>query len=330
MEQPAGGLSPVVRIARAKINLSLAVIGRRDDGFHDLHSVMASLGLADRLSLAPGGGSTDSLHVDPPPAWASGEDLVLRAIAATRTTVRGSWPGAPAAPFPLAARLDKRVPVAAGLGGGSSDAAAAIDGALAIWGADPGTGERLALAASVGSDVPFCISGGLAAVEGRGERVTQLAPLGGSQPGVLLVIPDVAVATAAVFAAFAGGAVPADHGDATRAASHHLVEEMATGMDGRKLLARAGILATANDLLIAAEAVIPGLTRFRRDLSRLLHRPVGQSGSGPALWALYPSEDDATAAADAVRAALVAADLSAPGNGPPTIVATRLETGVTQ
>ena len=126
---PSRRLTPVVRLAPAKLNLTLAVIGRRPDGYHALHSVVAPLALSDRLSLALAAGEPDTLAVtgfDP----GAGENLVLRAIAATRRGARASWPGAPAEPPSLAARLEKRIPVAAGLGGGSSDAAAAIDGAL--------------------------------------------------------------------------------------------------------------------------------------------------------------------------------------------------------
>ena len=123
---------PVIRLAPAKLNLTLAVVGRRSDGFHDLHSVFVPLDLADRLSVAPGT-REDTLHVVGPDCGPTESNLVLRGIAAARRAV---WegPGRPATP-PLAARLDKRIPVAAGLGGGSSDGYAAFDAALAAWGA---------------------------------------------------------------------------------------------------------------------------------------------------------------------------------------------------
>ncbi|HVL53260.1 MAG TPA: hypothetical protein VM344_03280, partial [Vitreimonas sp.] len=118
MTDPARRLAPVVRVAPAKLNLTLAVLGRRPDGYHDLHSVVVPLALSDRLSLAvQPGAASDSLHVagfDPGPPAAN---LVLRAIAAAR---RAAAPlaGGPAALPALAARLEKRIPVAAGLGGG--------------------------------------------------------------------------------------------------------------------------------------------------------------------------------------------------------------------
>ena len=187
---PARRLSPVVRLAPAKLNLTLAVIGRRRDGYHDLHSVVVPLELADRLSLAiqpVGGDSITSTGFDP--GWPE-RNLVLRAIDVTRAAVARSWPGAPMSPPALAVRLEKRIPIAAGLGGGSSDAAAAIDGAL-----------------EVGSDVPLFLAGGAALIEGRGERVTPLHGVhasAGGEAAVLLVTPALSIHTAAVFEAWSG------------------------------------------------------------------------------------------------------------------------------
>lgn len=324
---PGRRLTPIVRTAPAKLNLTLAVLGRRDDGYHDLHSVMAPLALADRLSVAIAAGDTDSRHVvglSPGPVV---DDLVIRAFRGTREVVRRTWPGAPAAPPPLAARLEKLIPVAAGLGGGSSDAAAAIDAALEAWGADLGEGERRGLALTLGSDVPFFLADGIALVEGRGERVTALPGVAGGPLGVLLVTPAVRVSTPEIFGSYDAGVRPDDDGAATRAASMHVAEELGRGMSAAALLARAGILATANDLIVPAESVAPGLTAFRRGLSRVIRRPVGQSGSGPTLWALYSSEHEAAAAADVVREAVSSGLLVAPGEGDPFIAATTLVAG---
>ena len=111
---PARRLTPVVRLAPAKLNLTLAVLGIRPDGYHDLHSVMVPLDLADRLSvsiLPPGG--TDSLHVDGFDPGPVADNLVLRAFAAARRHARPEW-GRAEPPPALAARLEKRIPVAAG------------------------------------------------------------------------------------------------------------------------------------------------------------------------------------------------------------------------
>ncbi len=320
-----GRLAPIVRLAPAKLNLTLAVLGHRPDGFHALHSVMVPLGLADILTLAPAAGSEDSLHVSGPDTGPLGGNLVLRAIAEARRLAREA--GGPGVEVPpLSARLEKRIPVAAGLGGGSSDAAAALEAALEAWGvAVPGP-ERDAAAARLGSDVPFFLAGGPALVEGRGEAVTPLKGVVGDPVGVVLVTPAVAGPTAAAFAAFdAGGAgAPADPGS-TRASSVHLAVELRAGLRAVDLVARAGVLAAANDLAAAAFVVTPGLLALRRGLSRLLGRPIGVSGSGPTLWALYPSIEAAVEAAGTVEAAIQDGSVTAPGDRPPFVAAALIE-----
>ena len=324
-------LTPVVRLAPAKVNLTLAVVGTRRDGFHDLHTVMVPLGLADRLSLARGTGTGDSLHVvrgsdgrtalDP-----SGFNSVLGGLDAARRIV-----GRGADTFPIAARLEKHIPIAAGLAGGSSDAAAALDGAIAAWRADVAPEQRHRAAAALGSDVPFFLTGVPALVEGRGERVTTLNPFRGAPPGILLVTPAVEVSTAAAFAALDRdpAASPANRGS-TRLTSDHLVAELGPGyppMHADDLLRRAGVLAVANDLANAADLLVPGLRALRRALTRILGTPVGLSGSGPSLWALYPSLEAAEEAARRVREEHAAGRLESPGAGAPFIAATTLEGG---
>jgi 4-diphosphocytidyl-2-C-methyl-D-erythritol kinase len=319
---PTRRLTPVVRVAPAKLNLTLAVVGRRGDGYHELHSVMVRLDLADRLSLAPAAGPTDTLHVvgyDPGP---ESDNLVLRALAGAREAVGAGWAGSGGPPPPLAARLDKRIPVAAGLAGGSSDAAAALDGALEAWGVTLTIHERLRVAARLGSDVPFFLAGGAALVEGRGEQVTPLRGLVGEPAGVLLVTPGLALATTSVFAAHDAGARAG--GAAALTSSRHLAEELRAGLTARALVDRAGILAVANELIPAAATVEPGLVALRRALSRRLGRPVGQSGSGPTFWVLYPSGAEASAAAGEVRTAVADGSLTVPGSGGPFIAATTI------
>ena len=313
-DDPFRRLAPVVRIAPAKLNLTLAVLGKRRDGFHDLHSVAVSLGLADRLSVAPAAGAEDTLSVEGHDAGPTRDNLVLRAVAAARRAV-----GRGAATVALAIRLEKRIPVAAGLGGGSSDAAAALDAALEAWRAPADLVDRAAIAAAIGSDVPFFLAGGSALLEGRGERVTPLPDLAGSPIGVLLVTPTIALSTADVFAVFEGLGTGSG---ATRLTSEHLASEWRAAMGAGGLIARAGVLASANDLAAAASAVAPTLLPFRRAVTRALGRPVGQTGSGPTLWALYPSLEEAEAAAAELHDAAAAGRLPAAGESPPSIAAT--------
>ena len=192
----------------------------------------------------------------------------------------------------ISAYLEKRIPVAAGLGGGSSDAAAAFEAALAAWGAselvDPE--RRRAAAASIGSDVPFFLVGRPALVEGRGERITPLPGIHG-HPGILLVTPRVAVRTPDVFAVFDAARGGAGGDGSVRMTSAHLAQELGNGLSATDLVARAGVLAAANDLLPAAALVAPGLVGVRRSLTRLLGRPIGLSGSGPTIATMCAPED---------------------------------------
>ena len=304
---------PIVRLAPAKLNLTLAVVGTRSDGYHGLHSVMVRLALTDRVSVAPSTGPVDTLHVEGLDAGPEATNLVMRAVAEARSRVpRGSAP-------PLSILLDKRIPVAAGLAGGSSDAAAALDAALEAWGTEVTPEAHGDAAAALGSDVPFFLAGGAALVEGRGERVTPLRGIRGEPPGIVLVTPAVRVPTPAVFEAWDAGARIA--GSAARMSSEHLAGELGAGMTAEQLLTRAGVLASANDLLPAAAALVPELVALRRALMRLLGRPVGQSGSGPTLWALYPSLAAAEDAARTVREG----DLPGVGEDRPFVQATTIE-----
>ncbi|MEO5918281.1 MAG: hypothetical protein ABIQ17_01840 [Candidatus Limnocylindrales bacterium] len=319
-------LSPVVRLAPAKVNLSLAILGRRPDGFHSLHSVMVPLGLADRLSVARAQGTADTLRASGYDAGSVADNLVLRAIAASRSAVGRSVDA-----FPLAARLEKHIPVAAGLAGGSSDAAAALDAALVAWGADlvlestELAALRRRVAVQLGADVPFFLAGGAAVVTGSGEEVEPLPGLRGTSPGVLLVTAGVPAPTALVFATLdLGGAGAASDPGSTRAASEHLAGEWRAGMRTDALLMRAGVLASANDLAGAADIVVPGLRSLRRGLVRRLGRPVGLSGSGPTLWVLYASEVEAASAAESVLAALDDGTIVVPGDVRPSVIVTAI------
>jgi 4-diphosphocytidyl-2-C-methyl-D-erythritol kinase len=325
-EEAERRLRPAIRLAPAKVNLTLAVLGTRDDGYHALHSVMVPVDLADRLSVSVGPPrSRDSLHVtgfDPGPV---GDNLVLRAFAAAREAARGAF--GRRKPPPLAARLEKRIPVASGLAGGSSDAAAAADAALEAWGVALDPDARHALFARLGSDVPFFLVGGPALVEGRGERVTPLGWLrdadpGHDRPGLLVVTPALGISTPAAFRAWDDGA--RTMGGAARLASRHLADELRTGLRVQDLLTRAAVLAAANDLAPAAAVVEPGLVPFKRALLRLLGRPVGVSGSGPTHWALYPSHAEALNAAQDLAGAIATGELPSPGGRPPFVAATRI------
>ena len=185
----------LVEKAAAKINLTLRVLGRRPDGYHEIESLVAFADLADTLTLQPGGDV--ALDIAGPFAAACGpaaDNLVLKALVALRERVGGLKAGR--------FSLKKNIPVAAGLGGGSADAAAALRllaRANGLGASDP----RLAAAALVvGADVPVCLDSQARIMRGVGDELS--APLDLPPLAALLVNPGVALATRDVFARFAG------------------------------------------------------------------------------------------------------------------------------
>lgn len=176
--------------ARAKINLSLDVLGTREDGYHEMAMVMATVDLADTLTFFREG---EGVRVESQVSFLPTDRTNLAAAAAlafqkaTGRTVE-----------PLVIRMDKRIPVCAGTAGGSSDAAAVLRYLNRATGAELSLQELQAIGATVGSDVPYCVMGGTALAEGRGERLTPLPPL--PRCAAVLCKPNFSVSTPALFA----------------------------------------------------------------------------------------------------------------------------------
>ena len=186
------------RAAHAKINLTLEVLGTRPDGYHDLRSVVLPVPLHDDVDLAP----APALSVEMPGGLPPERNLAWKAAEALRRAT-GCRLGA-------RIRIVKRIPMGAGLGGGSADAAAVLNGLNELWGLGLPKARLVALAAEVGSDVPALTFGGPVLMEGRGERV---APLAAGYPlpdlaRLVLRTPPVFVSTPEVFRAFR----PSDRG----------------------------------------------------------------------------------------------------------------------
>jgi 4-diphosphocytidyl-2-C-methyl-D-erythritol kinase len=170
--------------APAKINLSLRVVARRDDGFHDIDTLMVKLpGLADVIEFADA--PEFSFHCDAPEMPAHDDNLVVRAIRA--------YEQAAGFPCPCAITLHKRIPHGAGLAGGSSDAAATLLGINRLKGFKLGVEALHEVASSLGSDVPFFLTTGAARCTGRGERIQPIPPIPALP--ILLLKPSFAVAT---------------------------------------------------------------------------------------------------------------------------------------
>ena len=276
--------------APAKVNLTLAVSERRADGYHDLSTIFIRIALADRLSARPtGAGATTTLDADRLvatglPAGPAADNLVLRALVALRRHL-----DRPESPLDVA--LEKVVPVAAGLGGGSSDAAAAIAIASRAWAVTLDRAARLEVAAAVGSDVPFFALGAPAAwATGRGERLVALpAPAGA--PACILAVGTRGVATAAVYEAFDRTRSSGGGGTTgwAAAATERLARDLRAGLPATDLVRRADELRDANDLWRGLAALRPDVDELRASLEAHSERPWLLSGSGPTLFALYAS-----------------------------------------
>ncbi|HZR42804.1 MAG TPA: 4-(cytidine 5'-diphospho)-2-C-methyl-D-erythritol kinase [Ktedonobacteraceae bacterium] len=175
----------------AKINLTLDVLGRRSDGYHELATVMQTIDLYDTICLSTTDDDCVRLFCTRPELMTN-DNLAVRAAQAVRQRL-GLRQG-------IDIELHKHIPVAAGLGGGSSNAAAVLLALQRWWQLPLSSTDMLTIAASLGSDVPFFLSGGLALCEGRGERVTPLSPHWPmSMRWLLLLKPAIGISTAAVF-----------------------------------------------------------------------------------------------------------------------------------
>jgi 4-diphosphocytidyl-2-C-methyl-D-erythritol kinase len=268
-------LQPLTIHAPAKVNLTLEVIRRRPDGFHDICSVMQAISLADELSLTPAG----DLHLEcDRPDLAGPDNLVWRAADLLRR-VTGTRKGA-------AMLLRKNIPVAAGLGGGSSDAAAALQGLSALWQLHLSPSHLQELAAQLGSDVPFFLAGGVALAEGRGERLTALPPL--PLCWLVLVKPPIGISAGAAYAALS----PADFSDGSRtrrwladATAHHTLPP------------------PFNALEPAALRVAPAADTARKALLAAGADHALMSGSGSAFFSLTEAPDAARRIFERVREA---------------------------
>ena len=265
--------------APAKINLTLRVLGRRSDGYHEIESLVAFADFGDVLTLCTD--AAEGLEITGPFGGKSGpigENLVLKAVLGLRERVASLRAGN--------FLLEKNIPVAAGLGGGSADAAAALRlvarvNAIALD--DP---RLMAAARTTGADVPVCLHPQARIMRGVGERLS--APIDLPVLSALLVNPLVPLATRDVFGKFAGGRGGADNADSVPKEFDHLID----------FLERHD-----NDLADAACACAPVIGEILETLRALPGaRLARMSGSGPTCFALFAAPSEGTAAAQKLRA----------------------------
>jgi 4-diphosphocytidyl-2-C-methyl-D-erythritol kinase len=264
--------------ASAKLNLFLHVTGRRADGYHLLDSLVAFAEIGDRITAIPAHGLSLSI-TGPFAAALTGEDdnLVLRA-ARLLAEEAGCEPGA-------ALTLEKNLPVAAGIGGGSADAAATLRALIRLWGLKMAPERLMALGLKLGADVPACLLDRPCRLNGIGEVLTPLPALPALP--VLLVNPGLPLSTPAVFRARTG-----DHGAAAPAI---LPEEPAALLEF--------LHAQRNDLAEAARALVPQIGTVLARLDALPGCLLARlSGSGPTCFALMRDPESAQAGAMALQA----------------------------
>ncbi|MBI2884969.1 MAG: 4-(cytidine 5'-diphospho)-2-C-methyl-D-erythritol kinase [Candidatus Omnitrophica bacterium] len=279
-------MPPVQLRAPAKLNLYLRIVGRRPDGYHELETVFERIDLADELTFEPWPDSTVTLTTDHPTLSVGPDNLILKAAKLLQQTA-GVSTGA-------AIRLTKRIPVAGGLGGGSSDAATTLLGLNDLWGLSWSRARLKPLAAQLGSDVPFFLEEAAVAVgRGRGERCE---PLRGVPTlwHVLVALPT-ALSTKDIFddwdCAQAGAALTVPEGSLkilAHALSNGSLSELAQGL--------------VNDLTPVAIRRCPLIATILSRLHEAGCPVVLMSGSGPTVFGLCRDESHARTIADSLRA----------------------------
>lgn len=288
--------------APAKVNLHLEVLGLRSDGFHELAMVMQSIDLADCLQFSNTADAQITLSCDDPNLSIGGDNLVLKAAELLRARSGFSELGA-------SIHLQKRIPIGAGLAGGSSDGAAALVGLNALWGLGHTTADLELMAAELGSDMPFCVAGGTQLCFGRGELLEPVAPTTEGLAVLLVKDPLVSVSTPWAYQRCR-----------ELKEKDYLQGEMAFEQRRQALREatwlqplRAGCPPPLrNDLQLV---VAPETSAVQASLQLLQALPntlaVAMSGSGPSCFALFRDQDQCDQAAADLAPQLKAAGLKA-------------------
>ena len=257
--------------APAKINLLLDVLRKREDGYHEIEMVMTMVDLADRLEMEELPRDTIVLSSQAGYIPLDEKNLAFQAARLVKDRY-GVKKG-------VFIHLDKRIPVAAGLAGGSSDAAAALRGLNRLWGLNLPEEELIGLAAELGSDVPYCVQGGTAIARGRGEKLERLPSL--PPCWVVLAKPPINVSTADVYGRFR----------LEKVERHPSLERMVRAIrDG----SFRGICAELGNVLETVTLELhPEVRRLKEIMGKLGADGVLMSGSGPTVFGLVAKETKA-------------------------------------
>ncbi|MGD0794687.1 MAG: 4-(cytidine 5'-diphospho)-2-C-methyl-D-erythritol kinase [Dehalococcoidales bacterium] len=256
--------------APAKINLTLEVLAKRADGYHEIRSVVQSVALYDTLYFEDGPGIEFQCDM---PEWAVEKSLLNKAVSLLQGAT-GCQKGA-------GIRIEKRIPLTAGLGGDSSDAAALLRGLNELWGLKLSTKKRQQIAANLGSDVNFFLHGGTALVEGKGEKITPLPAL--PKMWVVLVAPDVPNAPGKTGRMY-GALKPGHFTDGK------LTEKFVNNLHKNVTFDASMLFNTFENV---AGDIFPGLKVYQEHLIKLGARNVHLAGSGPALFTMFKDKAQA-------------------------------------
>ena len=267
---------------QAKINLSLDILGKRSDGYHEVSMIMQSIGLSDTLSLEklPAPGQVE-LELAGAAAGIEADESNLAWRAAALLLREGQVHGG------VRMRLTKRIPIAAGLAGGSTDAAAALRGVNELYELGYDTGQLCEFGARLGMDIPFCLRGGTMLATGRGEMLRRLPDM--PRTYVVLAKPPIGISTAWAY----------QHYDA-EGAEHHpdnerLEQEIASGE--RKAIA--GLLCNVLESVSIKKYGI--ISEYKQLMLQAGAMAAMMSGSGPTVFGLCPDEDTAGNIAELLR-----------------------------
>ncbi len=297
--------STVLALAPAKLNLALSVGPPSIDRMHPICSWMVTVDLHDELLITRLPEESLSRyailwHADAPKRsdidWSITRDLAVRAHLALERMVER--------PLPIQLKMSKRIPVAGGLGGGSSDAAAMLHGVNRLFELKLSDDELAAIANGLGSDVAFLVHGGSAIVEGLGDRIERHATV--PQLHAVLAFPQAACPTGPVYGAF-----------------DRLLPQRPAALDPKRVRSLVGPRVPPdvcfNDLALPALAIAPTLRDDLEEFSELAERPAHVSGSGSTLFVICDDEFHATALADACKKRLGLAAVAVRSVGRPDV-----------
>jgi 4-diphosphocytidyl-2-C-methyl-D-erythritol kinase len=259
--------------AYAKLNLTLDVLGRRPDGYHDIDSVMQTISLHDLLSIE----RSDCRVFDVVGPFIEGENLILKAARELEGRVSRQ--------LPFTIRLFKRIPIGAGLGGGSSDAAAFLKAANRLYDLKLSMAELAEIGAGLGQDLPFFLNGGTAHATGTGSTIQALSPLPSTWQ-ILVVCPPIEVSTRAVYSAV-GESRESAHRTAALISSMPLEQTAGEG-------------AFKNDLEPVTRRLFPAFDEAINNVRARIPN-LTMTGSGAGLFAVYDDRRSANAALQSVR-----------------------------